>query len=138
MIQLIYVSTATRPMDADGLAELLHKARTKNDEDDVTGMLLYHDGSFFQVLEGEPEAVRRVFRRVEQDPRHRMVTVLMEQEVERRAFADWSMAFRNVRDFDPSALPGFSDFLLRGANEDEFSGSAEAWELMRTFRQYLR
>lgn len=138
MYQLIYVSTAVKQMSADALRELLTIARRNNIKEGVTGMLLYHEGSFFQVLEGEEEAVQGIFRRVERDSRHRMVTVLMEQDVDERAFGDWSMAFRSLGEFDPEEVPGFSGYLEKSANADDFDGSAEAYDLMETFRAYLR
>lgn len=138
MYQLIYVSTAVEQMSSDQLRELLSVSRQNNIKDGVTGMLLYHEGSFFQVLEGDEDAVLRVFRRVEGDDRHRMVTVLLEQQVEERAFGDWSMAFRSLGEFDPAEVPGFSGYLERSANEEDFEGSEEAYDLMETFRAYLR
>lgn len=57
MIQLVYMSAALwRPTRSD-LVTLLAKARQNNSQLGVTGMLLYHDGSFMQVLEGEEPAV---------------------------------------------------------------------------------
>lgn len=138
MYQLIYVSTAVEQMSPDQLRELLSVSRRNNTGDGVTGMLLYHEGSFFQVLEGDEDAVLGVFRRVEQDSRHRMVTVLMEQEVPKRAFGDWSMAFRSLGEFDPAEVPGFSNYLERSANQDDFEGTEDAYDLMETFRAYLR
>lgn len=137
MHQLVYVSTAAETFDAQALTRLLSVARRNNRADDVTGMLLYHEGSFFQVLEGDEDAVRRVFHRVEKDPRHRMVTVLMEQPVEARAFGDWTMAFRRMGDFDPAEVPGFSRYLERSAGQPA-PASAEVHDLMETFRAYLR
>ena len=70
MYQLVYVSTATEPFSSEELTRLLETSRKNNTADGVTGMLLYHDGNFFQVLEGDRDAVIGVFRRVERDPRH--------------------------------------------------------------------
>ena len=92
MYQLVYVSTAARPFKNPELAELLEKSRQNNAADGVTGMLLYHDGNFFQVLEGDYDAVSRVFRRVERDPRHQAVSVIYEDEADKPAFNEWSMA----------------------------------------------
>ena len=55
MICLIYASSATKAMSQDELKALLAKARTNNQRDNITGMLLYNDGNFLQVLEGEAE-----------------------------------------------------------------------------------
>ena len=55
--RMVYVSAATAPLDADALLALLTRARDKNQRLGITGLLLYRDGDFIQLLEGEREAV---------------------------------------------------------------------------------
>lgn len=62
-ISLAYVSSAIHPMTNDALRDLLSSARKKNKGFDITGMLLYRDSFFIQVLEGEPEYVTIVYNR---------------------------------------------------------------------------
>ena len=50
---LIYTSVATQKMTDDYLKSILEKSRPKNIALSVTGMLLYLDPFFVQVLEGE-------------------------------------------------------------------------------------
>ncbi|HPB31711.1 MAG TPA: BLUF domain-containing protein, partial [Candidatus Sumerlaeota bacterium] len=54
LIHLIYCSAAARPFSHKALTDLLGIARIHNARYGLTGMLLYSDGSFFQVLEGDP------------------------------------------------------------------------------------
>ena len=49
---VVYVSTASEPMDDEDLAELLAQSRERNARNDITGMLLYKDSRFIQLLEG--------------------------------------------------------------------------------------
>lgn len=111
MIQLAYVSQSIGLMSQQELLELLDEARAINAEANVTGMLLYKDGSFIQVLEGEEEAVRTIFGRIERDPRHENVRTLYDEQVERRDFPDWAMGFHNLNGMDLTALPGYCDFM---------------------------
>lgn len=53
MYHLIYTSYAIEPFDEAKLIELLKKARENNRLLDITGMLLYVNGKFMQVLEGK-------------------------------------------------------------------------------------
>lgn len=50
---LIYMSWATRPFTTAALASLLREPRVSG----VTGLLVYHEGRFVQVLEGEAAVV---------------------------------------------------------------------------------
>ena len=51
MYQIVYVSTATREYDRDELERILAVSRKNNSLDGVTGMLCYHGGTFFQMLD---------------------------------------------------------------------------------------
>lgn len=88
---LVYASTAVRPMDEADLRAMLLDARWRNAACGVTGVLLCHDDTFMQCLEGAPGAVGTVFGRIARDHRHRSVYVLMDELVSRRRFADWTM-----------------------------------------------
>ena len=68
--QLIYVSAATRPHSREDLISLLEVSRRNNERDFLTGMLLYKDESFMQLLEGPREAVFATLGRIERDPSH--------------------------------------------------------------------
>ena len=60
MFHLVYASSALQPFTKPELQALLEQARQKNAKLGVTGMLLYKDGNFMQVLEGEKETVRKL------------------------------------------------------------------------------
>ena len=54
LVSLSYVSSAVRKLDDHELLEVLRVARKNNERLGVTGMLLYHDGNFMQILEALP------------------------------------------------------------------------------------
>lgn len=111
LYHLCYVSTASCALDGHQLADILKTARAENARRGITGLLLYKQGSFMQVLEGSREAVMAVFERIAADARHTEVEVLFEEEAEKREFADWSMAFVDLDGVDAAHIPGFSDFM---------------------------
>jgi hypothetical protein len=109
MIQIVYASAAAQPFSLDALNELLTKARLRNSVYSVSGMLLYHSGSFLQVLEGPETGVDRIYASILRDARHRDPKILNRATIARREFKDWSMGF-----IDTSAWPvgtaGFIDY----------------------------
>ena len=107
----VYVSTASETWDQDGLKALLARCRSRNAAAGVTGLLLYRDGVFMQVLEGEEEAVRALYRRIAHDPRHHDVTNIWVAHAPQRRFPDWSMGFRNLEEHDVG-LEGYRDLLV--------------------------
>ncbi|OYV16473.1 MAG: hypothetical protein CG438_1611, partial [Methylococcaceae bacterium NSP1-1] len=52
MIRKTYASTALKDWTPEELLELLKVCRDNNAAKDITGMLVYSDRTFFQVLEG--------------------------------------------------------------------------------------
>jgi hypothetical protein len=93
MVEVIYVSAARRPFDEGQLAALLTHAREKNERLGVSGILLYEDSSFLQVLEGDEHRVVPLLETIARDARHERVRVLRRTEIERPSFAAWSMGF---------------------------------------------
>lgn len=110
MIQLIYVSSAKRKMKQGDLLDLLQVSRSNNKRLDVTGVLVYRNGAFLQVLEGQEQAVERLYERICADERHKDVTTLMKEPADRRDFPDWAMGFRGLGDLRRANVPGFSPF----------------------------
>jgi hypothetical protein len=90
---LAYSSQAATPMTLAGLEEILADARAGNESRNITGALIYADGIFFQILEGEQDAVRKLMASIARDTRHRSVQVCYEAEVAERVFESWRMAY---------------------------------------------
>ncbi|MEZ6002540.1 MAG: BLUF domain-containing protein [Planctomycetota bacterium] len=132
---LAYLSSAVNEFDRQSLLELLSKARSRNSDRGVSGMLLYHEGNFLQILEGRKEDVYEVFDRISKDPRHKDVIRLIEDEIETRSFPDWSMGFCELGDLNPNQIEGFSTILQHGWNDAEFEATQSRTKtLIRTFR----
>jgi hypothetical protein len=70
MYQLIYTSHATVPFTGQELVSLLKQPRQWNDLLGITGVLLYNDEHFVQVLEGSVEAIGDLYGKLLRDVRH--------------------------------------------------------------------
>ncbi|GAB3223246.1 BLUF domain-containing protein [Hymenobacter seoulensis] len=93
MHHLIYSSTATHPFTDNELQELLTYARLHNAQQNITGLLLYHNREFMQLLEGNEADIKALYDRISEDSRHTSVVKIADKHVEHRSFPDWSMAF---------------------------------------------
>ena len=110
MIGIIYVSIAKHLMTKEELLDLLDQCTRNNRELQITGMLLYRNGRFMQILEGPDRAVWNVFRSISKDKRHHSVIKLVDRPVKERLFAEWTMGFRNLDEIRADSFPGFSGF----------------------------
>ena len=139
MFSLVYVSSATVPFSKQDLQELLVKSRRNNTALEVTGLLLFKDGNFMQVLEGDERNVTAVYQRILLDTRHAGSMILLKQHIAARDFADWSMAFRDMNDPEVRATPGFNSFLNENPDDKAlFRDPTRAQRLLQFFKQSMR
>lgn len=94
LYELLYTSFASRDMSEADLMELLETARRKNARLDITGMLLFDQQEFMQILEGSRSDVLALYEEIRNDDRHQSVCTVHEGPIAERAFDGWSMAFR--------------------------------------------
>jgi EAL domain-containing protein (putative c-di-GMP-specific phosphodiesterase class I) len=112
IVQLIYCSAAKKIFDPEELTHLLHAARENNARENITGMLLYAAGSFFQVLEGEEEKIDRLFSTIERDVRHQNITIIIREPIAARAFADWTMGYADITPAEVDTILGEGDLFV--------------------------
>ncbi|MGI9285928.1 MAG: BLUF domain-containing protein [Pseudomonadales bacterium] len=136
MSHVIYVSTAVSRMSEDDLVHLLRQARRRNKRLDITGMLLYQNGRFMQVLEGDEDQVNEIYLAIQNDWRHKNVDTLRAEQIERRNFPDWSMGFRNIDTLESVNEPGLTRLLDKGFKADFFRENyVEAHALLLAFKK---
>lgn len=110
MIQITYLSSATRSMSQDDLEDILRTARENNARLGITGMLLYGNKTFIQILEGEESVVNELVKSIKRDPRHTNFQIVKKKTIDRHEYADWSMGFKRVSGEDFEAVKGLEQF----------------------------
>lgn len=106
MKRITYISNFSRPLSLDDLDAISEVSIRNNKRDGLTGALFCFRNIFYQILEGDEEAVDRCFARIEKDDRHSKVFILeVESDIERRKYAEWEMK--------PVILDESSDPLMR-------------------------
>ena len=133
LAELLYTSAATSDMTSEALIDLLETSRRNNARNQITGMLVYHERSFLQLLEGEEEAIMRLYQTILEDPRHTQSRILWKGPIAERSYGEWTMAFKNLGDVDPTQLEGYSRFLEEGfASDFALEHPSVAQSLMRS------
>ncbi|WP_193612386.1 BLUF domain-containing protein [Nocardioides lijunqiniae] len=138
MLSITYVSTADRLLSKPELLSMLSAIRPRNEELGLTGVLLYRGGNIIQTLEGPDEVVDTTYSKIERDPRHRGVLLLLREPVEQRLFPDWSMGFHEVSVADVAGVEGYTEFLRRPATASLGDQAAPAYRLLELFRENMR
>jgi hypothetical protein len=108
MRSLVYASRSLEPFSEQDLLGLLTRARNRNHELGVTGMLIYAAESFLQLVEGDDDAVEVIWDRIRLDPRHAGLRVLQDGPATERLFGEWSMGFEHPdAESLEETLPGY-------------------------------
>lgn len=136
LVQLIYVSNASHLLSQDELLAILEASVRHNSRQNVTGMLLYANGSFMQVLEGDDAAVAETMSRIRADTRHHNIYELCASPVDSREFGTWSMGFRALTPADAATWPGYAPYFEHGFEAAHHRGeTGVAVEMLKAFAQ---
>lgn len=132
MEYLIYISTAKHLLDNDELIDICTVSQSRNRLHGITGVLLYSDGTFIQLLEGETNDVELVFSSITNDNRHKNIIKLAHDPISYRAFPDWTMGFKTLKPEEMKELEGYFN-----PAERSFDGMGDhpGLEVIKTFVQ---
>lgn len=136
MIHLFYICASAGTPSEEDLIALLEQSRARNRTLNITGMLLFAEDTYLQVLEGEKADVHKVFDSIKSDPRAKRIITLVEQNVSRREFPNWSMGFENLSNKKHTQLSGFSE-IFEGKVDPRFASrkASIAVDLLLSFAE---
>ena len=104
--RIAYTSKAKEPFSKRNLLDLMHESRTYNTLDDISGVLIYRQHHFLQIIEGEPEAIKDLLARLLLDPRHSEIKIIHNCAADSRLFPNWVMDCADFDDPKLSLIPG--------------------------------
>lgn len=97
LVRLVYASYSSSTASLNGIqpeiGTILTQSRKNNARAQISGVLYFGDGCFFQCLEGEESNVKATYARIQRDPRHMNATIIRQEPVSQRMFKDWSMKY---------------------------------------------
>ena len=122
--QLVYNSAAiSEDLGSQDLESILIGARKRNCLLGVTGLLVYRNGEFLQLLEGDYDVVQHIYHDVIlYDERHTSIGIAWQGSVAQRSFAQWSMGFVDGSGMVAPAASASRDFLYGGVDGLSLSG----------------
>lgn len=137
IIHIVYVSFSRNQLSELELDELLSEIRPKNLANGVTGLLLYNDEIFIQVIEGETDTIRTLYDRLQNDNRHTNIVKILEESIDQRSFPEWSMGYQKLSKEDSKDLPGFTDVMSSNDIREALKQSSQAIvDLIVKFMKY--
>jgi hypothetical protein len=133
LVHCIYASAAAPGLTAADLRDLVETSRHNNERLGISGILLYVEGSFFQVLEGNGSVVAPLYAAIQRDLRHTNITQIICESIPCRSFAGWSMGYLSISRDELSNIVGIRSF----STQHDLAGLAEgrAKKLLTAFGQ---
>ena len=88
-----YVSTARKGLLDSDIEDLMNYIKLRNDFLDITGILIYSEGNFFQILEGQKDVISLVFEKIKRDTRHYNIIKMLDKEINRKTFSEFNFSY---------------------------------------------
>jgi Cu/Ag efflux protein CusF len=130
MKNIVYVSTAVKLMHENQLLDILHNSRLHNAALNISGVLLYSDGTFIQVLEGKDTVIDALYTRIQADQRHKNIITLIDEPITEKNFGQWLMGFAITDSKKTEKLLGY---LTSISELDLSNGKSTAVDAIKTF-----
>ncbi|MDC8003233.1 BLUF domain-containing protein [Aureisphaera galaxeae] len=112
MYSIIYYSTAQPYLEEADIEKLLQQTETDNNARRVSGILVFKEGNFFQILEcptSQKEELIALFEKIKNDPRHYNVIKVVERHNRSRLFETYKSSFTVL--LNPSEIKGVYNYL---------------------------
>ena len=109
MKTICYISDSAEHKISDKLESIYVKAKANNLKYDITGILIYKNQNFLQVLEGEENAVNQTYTRIVEDKRHKNIFEVINTNIEERIFQDYNFGFTIIN--NKQGLKNLYDYL---------------------------
>lgn len=95
--QLVYVSNRKSTCTEAEIEKILASCKKNNPGLDITGILLYSDTKFIQMVEGNSKVITTLYDKIKMDSRHSNVMMISYGPIKERAFPSWHMGARKIQ-----------------------------------------
>ncbi|NNJ89786.1 MAG: BLUF domain-containing protein [Eudoraea sp.] len=96
--QLTYRSKAIPDLPLKEIQKIIEVAKDFNSTNEISGCLIFDNGYFVQILEGDEEKVTKLYSKIKIDRRHTQMEVLSKGWSSKRVFNDWGMGYLEMKE----------------------------------------
>jgi hypothetical protein len=94
--QLVYVSNRKPTCTKEEIEKILASCKKNNPGLDITGVLLYSDTKFIQLVEGESKVIMNLYDKIKKDARHTNPMMISYGPIKQKTFPAWHMGTKDI------------------------------------------
>lgn len=117
--EILYSSVATSNLEREELESIAEVSQRNNRKTGVSGILVYNNREFLQLLEGPMEQVLDLMDKISKDPRHSYIRVIWQHEIDHRGFESWDMGLVDMEGIDEMLEDGYLVYAKKNFSEVE-------------------
>ncbi len=110
---IAYISNRSQSTTDEDVNLILSQADQYNNKNKITGLLVYSDENFFQLIEGEKNEIVQLFEKIKNDQRHKTLIKFFEKEIFRNAYDGYFCdKVNDLSEFDDLKLQDYIHYLM--------------------------
>jgi len=94
--QLVYVSNRKSNCTEEEIGKILASCKKNNPPLQITGVLLYSDTKFIQMVEGDAKVITGLYDKIKLDNRHSNTMMISYGPIKEKSFPSWHMGARKI------------------------------------------
>lgn len=94
--QLVYVSNRKPNCTPAEIENILNSCKKNNPPLNITGVLLYSDTKFIQLVEGEAKVIMDLYDKIKKDARHSNPMMISYNPIKEKSFPSWHMGSKDI------------------------------------------
>ena len=94
--QLVYVSNRKPNCTAEEIDKILASCKKNNPPLNITGVLLFSETKFIQLVEGDAKVIMALYDKIKKDNRHSLPVMISYNPIPEKSFPSWHMGSRNI------------------------------------------
>ena len=117
---ICYKSKAKSTLNILEFEALFNETQTKNDKNNITGVLVKKDDGFFQIIEGDAVTLDAIYLKIKKDNRHLEIEELLNKPISQLSFKGFDTGYVVIEHIE--ALYGLQKYVAN-LEQNDFENS---------------
>lgn len=100
---------------------IFNETQTKNDKNNITGVLVKKGVTFFQIIEGNEATINTLYQKIKNDSRHSNIIEFLNKSISKLSFKAFDTGYTVIEDID--SLYGLQQYVTHLDETNAENGS---------------